>query len=164
MPIGRPVIDRRPLAELCARRLALEPACRRCARPASEVRPSGSASPANSSRSSRRSRFAEPAPMSAVDLAHLAAQLRELFAATGDRRLARAAAELAPRRARGRRAIDDTLALERMEVLLADPEQTVWRAAWIVAGELGEEPMVARRSTAARLAAKWRRAREMAGG
>ena len=55
-----------------------------------------------------------------------AAQLRAFYAASGDVRLARAAAELAPRPGRGRRAIDDTAALARMEVLLADPELTVW--------------------------------------
>ena len=100
--------------------------------------------------------------MSAVDLAHLAQLLREGYAASGDVRLARAAAELSPRRGRGRRTIDDTSALARMEALLVDPELTVWGAALIVAGELGER-QAQRRSVAARLAAKWRRAREMGG-
>ena len=101
--------------------------------------------------------------MSAVDLAHLAAQLRAFYAASGDSRFARAAAELSPRPGRGRRPVDDALALERMEVLLADPELTVWGAAWAVAGELGER-QAQRRSVAMRLDGKYRQARKMVGG
>jgi hypothetical protein len=84
-----------------------------------------------------------------LDVAHLAEQLR-------------AAAELGPRRGRGRRAIDDTAALARMETLLGSPEMKVWRPAWIVAGELNE-PMTERRSTAMRLARKWAAARRLVG-
>jgi hypothetical protein len=74
----------------------------------------------------------------------------------------RALAELAPRPGPGRRAIDDTLALERMDALLADPAMTVWRAACIVAAELGER-QAQLRSVAMRLARKWAEARELVG-
>jgi hypothetical protein len=68
-------------------------------------------------------------------------------------------AELAPR-VPGRAMINDAPALERMaELLDADPGLRIHTAAMITARELAE-PMTTLRSTAARLAGKYRRMQE----
>ena len=94
---------------------------------------------------------------------YYAERLREAAALTGDCLLARAAAILDPRPP-GRVAIDDSLVLERMAVLIeAHPELPIYGVALRVAGEL-DEPMLSRRSTAQRLAGKFKRALALAEG
>jgi hypothetical protein len=86
-----------------------------------------------------------------------AAALRAEFARTGDACLLAAAAILEPAMP-GRAAIDDSGALERLaELLAARPEMRLYTLALRVAREL-DEPMTSRRSTAARLVGKYRRA------
>lgn len=94
------------------------------------------------------------------EIAREAERLRAAYAETGDTRLARAAAELAPR-GPGRPAYDDGPAIERMAALLeADPDLRPFTAARIVAEEIGR-PRTAR-STAQRLAEKYKRDNELA--
>ncbi len=95
----------------------------------------------------------------AADIAREAAILRAGYAQTGDARLARAAAELAPR-GPGRPPHDDTAAIERMAALLeADPALRPFTAASIVAEEIAGPH--ATRSTAKRPAEKYKRTNEL---